>query len=103
MKNVTLSAEEAVIERARERARQEKSSLNQEFRRWLDCDASGSAPLRLLALPRVVDQGTAPRQLVRRLSPAEARAVLPSLLFCSSTGEASALFALDAGEPTVER
>lgn len=36
MKNVTLSADEAVIERARERARREKTSLNQEFRRWLE-------------------------------------------------------------------
>jgi hypothetical protein len=36
MKNVTLTADEAVIERARERAQQEKSSLNREFRRWLE-------------------------------------------------------------------
>lgn len=36
MRNVTLSAEEAVIERARERARRENTSLNREFRRWVE-------------------------------------------------------------------
>lgn len=35
MKNITLSAEEAVIEAARARARAEHTTLNEEFRRWL--------------------------------------------------------------------
>jgi hypothetical protein len=35
MKNVTLSAEEHLIEAARERARIEHSTLNEQFRRWL--------------------------------------------------------------------
>jgi hypothetical protein len=35
MKNVTLSADEALIEAARERARQEHTTLNEQFRRWL--------------------------------------------------------------------
>jgi hypothetical protein len=35
MKNVTLSADEALLERARERARREHSTLNEQFRRWL--------------------------------------------------------------------
>ena len=35
MKNITLSAEEKLIEAARERARQEHTTLNAEFRRWL--------------------------------------------------------------------
>ena len=35
MKNVTLSADESLIEAARERARSEQSTLNTEFRRWL--------------------------------------------------------------------
>jgi hypothetical protein len=35
MKNVTLSAEEHLIEAARERAREEHSTLNEQFRRWL--------------------------------------------------------------------
>lgn len=35
MKNITLSAEETLIEAARERARGEHTTLNDEFRRWL--------------------------------------------------------------------
>ncbi len=36
MKNITLSAEEAQIERARHIARERHTSLNQLFRDWLD-------------------------------------------------------------------
>ncbi|MFH0340956.1 MAG: hypothetical protein ACHBNF_02270 [Chromatiales bacterium] len=35
MKNITLSADEGLIEAARERARVERTTLNEEFRRWL--------------------------------------------------------------------
>ncbi len=35
MKNITLSADERLIEAARERARSEHTTLNAEFRRWL--------------------------------------------------------------------
>jgi hypothetical protein len=35
LKNITLSAEEALIERARQRAEAERTTLNAEFRRWL--------------------------------------------------------------------
>lgn len=35
MKNITLSAEESLIAAARERARAEHSTLNEQFRRWL--------------------------------------------------------------------
>jgi hypothetical protein len=35
MKNITLSADEALIEAARERARAENTTLNEQFRRWL--------------------------------------------------------------------
>lgn len=35
MKNITLSAEEAVIEAARDQARSENSTLNEQFRLWL--------------------------------------------------------------------
>ena len=35
MKNVTLSADEALIRRARERAARENRSLNSVFREWL--------------------------------------------------------------------
>lgn len=35
MKNITLSADEALIEAARARARAEQTTLNEQFRRWL--------------------------------------------------------------------
>lgn len=35
MKNITLSADERLIEAARERARAEHTTLNEQFRRWL--------------------------------------------------------------------
>ena len=35
MKNITLSADERLIETARERARAEHSTLNDQFRLWL--------------------------------------------------------------------
>lgn len=35
MKNITLSAEESLIEAARERARAEHTTLNEQFRKWL--------------------------------------------------------------------
>jgi len=36
MKNVTLSADERLIETARERARRERTTLNEQFRLWLE-------------------------------------------------------------------
>lgn len=36
MKNITLSAEETLIEAARARARAEHTTLNQQFRLWLE-------------------------------------------------------------------
>lgn len=35
MKNITLSADDNLIEAARERARAEQTTLNEQFRRWL--------------------------------------------------------------------
>ncbi len=35
MKNITLSADERLIEAARARAREQHTTLNEEFRRWL--------------------------------------------------------------------
>ena len=35
LKNITLSAEKAMIERARRRAEARNTTLNSEFRRWL--------------------------------------------------------------------
>ncbi|MDW7760650.1 MAG: hypothetical protein SCM96_08430 [Acidobacteriota bacterium] len=42
LKNITLSAEEVMIEKAREKARREKTTLNAVFRRWLRQYVSGS-------------------------------------------------------------
>ncbi len=36
MKNVTFSADERLIEAARERARRERTTLNEQFRFWLE-------------------------------------------------------------------
>lgn len=36
LKNITLSADERFIERARARAHEEGSTLNEQFRRWLE-------------------------------------------------------------------
>ena len=36
MKYITLSADEKLIEKARNRARQEHTTLNQRFREWLE-------------------------------------------------------------------
>ena len=35
MKNITLSADDRMIDAARERARAEHTTLNEQFRRWL--------------------------------------------------------------------
>lgn len=35
LRNITLSAEKVLIERARQRAKAQKTTLNAEFRRWL--------------------------------------------------------------------
>ena len=35
MKNITLSADEALIEAARKRAAKENTTLNEQFRQWL--------------------------------------------------------------------
>ncbi len=36
MKNITLSAEEKLIEKARKKAQQENTTLNAKFRHWLE-------------------------------------------------------------------
>lgn len=41
MKNITLSADERLIEDARKRARAEHTTLNEQFRRWLADYAGG--------------------------------------------------------------
>lgn len=46
MKNITLSADEALIEAARSRARAEHTTLNEEFRRWLTAYTQAGARMR---------------------------------------------------------
>ena len=41
MKNITLSADERLIAAAREQARRRHTTLNTEFRRWLEQYAAG--------------------------------------------------------------
>ena len=43
MKNITLSADERLIEAARTRATAEKTTLNEQFRRWLASYAGTAA------------------------------------------------------------
>ena len=56
LKNVTLSADEAIIEQARRRAQLENTTLNELFRRWLN---------QYVAQPGAADQY---RSLMQRLS-----------------------------------
>jgi hypothetical protein len=55
MKNITFSADPSLIERARTRGRQQKKTLNQAFREWLE---------RYAGNQRTGDEY---RQLMRRL------------------------------------
>ena len=52
MRNITLSADERLIDAARARARRQNTTLNEEFRRWLadyaDRDAEAEARHELL-------------------------------------------------------
>ena len=41
LKNITLSADEQLIEQAREKARGEHTTLNAQFRRWLESYTAG--------------------------------------------------------------
>mgnify|MGYP000423769185 CR=1 FL=1 len=43
MKNITFSADERLIDGARRRAQSEHTTLNDEFRRWLEAYASKGA------------------------------------------------------------
>jgi hypothetical protein len=46
MKNITLSADERLIEEAREEARRRQTTLNEEFRRWLESYVDRKAQAR---------------------------------------------------------
>ena len=67
MKNITLSAEERLIEAARERARAEKTTLNEQFRRWLAsyADAAGRLQRYDDLMPALRGQVKVGRKLTR--------------------------------------
>lgn len=67
MKNVTLSADERLIEAARTRARAEHTTLNEEFRRWLaDYAGAGQRLQRYdLVMARLRGQLVVGRKLTR--------------------------------------
>lgn len=46
MRNITLSADEQLIEVARTKAQQKKTTLNAEFRKWLASYTSSDADLK---------------------------------------------------------
>jgi hypothetical protein len=71
MKNITLSADDQLIELAREKARKERTTLNAEFRRWLQnyVDNSDCVEKWVLAsrktLQKIKDQVSIGRKLSR--------------------------------------
>jgi hypothetical protein len=66
VKNITLSADERLIEAARQRARAEHTTLNEAFRRWLAEYAQ--AQQRLQRCDEVMAQLRGKFELGRRLS-----------------------------------
>ena len=52
MKNITFSADERIIDSARDRAAREHTTLNDEFRRWLGeyarCGSRGEDAMRIV-------------------------------------------------------
>lgn len=67
MKNITLSADENLIEAARARARTEHTTLNEQFRRWLETYAQREAHLQRYdeVLARVKGKVRVGRKLTR--------------------------------------
>ena len=53
LKNITLSAEEALIEAARKHAAEQKTTLNAEFRKWLAEYAEAEAENKKVHLERL--------------------------------------------------
>lgn len=68
VKNITLSADEKLIEAARAKARASKRTLNEEFRRWLAQYAAGEdrAVEALAVMERIASYaGTGGRRFTR--------------------------------------
>jgi hypothetical protein len=67
MKNITLSADDELIERARERARAEQSTLNEQFRLWLERYAGRAASGEAFdSLMNRLDRARAGRRFTRQ-------------------------------------
>ena len=66
MKNITLSADESLIEAARARARADQTTLNEQFRRWLAAYAQTSA--RMDRYDAVMQQVRGKLKVGRKLS-----------------------------------
>jgi hypothetical protein len=68
MKNVTFSADEEAIEAARRRALARKTTLNEEFRRWLNeyaRDESDYSARALAVIDSLSEKYSLPRKLTR--------------------------------------
>ena len=67
LRNITLSADKELIEAARERARMEHTTLNEQFRRWL-ADYAGQDDRADLAMSVIGDLQTRLRSGGKRFS-----------------------------------
>ena len=67
LRNITLSADKELIEAARERARMERTTLNEQFRRWL-ADYAGQDDRADLAMSVIGDLQTRLRSGGKRFS-----------------------------------
>ena len=68
MKNITLSADESAIETARRKARARSTTLNEEFRKWLDeygRDESDYATRALALIEKLSANRSLPHKLTR--------------------------------------
>lgn len=66
MRNITLTADESLIEAARNRARMDHTTLNQQFRRWLAEYAR--TPERMQRYDSVMAELRGQLKVVRKLS-----------------------------------
>ncbi len=67
VRNITFSADEELIERAREVARRNQRTLNEEFREWLKQYADTHAERRKMSIVELVSQ-MKPVKMGRKLS-----------------------------------
>ncbi|MEE9423301.1 MAG: hypothetical protein V3V50_09115 [Gammaproteobacteria bacterium] len=70
MKNITLSADDQLIKLAREKARKGQTTLNAEFRRWLQSyvENSDSVEKRVLASRKIIQKIKDQVSIGRKLS-----------------------------------